>query len=110
MTRGGAAAGSVRRKAWSVIGSLPLQQVGPMLFHDLQEPSVVYVPEGLVGLVFNQQSEVRQLLAEPDVGRQLMEIIELLDQFLLGRRDHGTWSPIKTFGMPDSLPRAISEL
>jgi hypothetical protein len=91
---GGAAVGRVRRSAWLVIGSLPLQQIDPMLLHDLQEPSVLDVPEGLVSLVFNQESEIRQQLAEPDIGGQLLEISELLDQLVLGRRGHGTWSPI----------------
>jgi hypothetical protein len=78
----------------SVIGPLPFQQITPMLLHDLREPSVLDVPEGLVSLVFNQESEVRQQLAETDIGGQLLEISEFLNQRVLGRRDHGTWSPI----------------
>ncbi len=68
---------------------LPLQQIDAMLLH-YQEPSVVDVPEGLVSLVLNQESEVRQQLAEPDIGGQLLELGELLDQLVLGRRDYGT--------------------
>ena len=54
--------------AGSGIGWLPSQQIDPMLLQDLQEPSVVHIPEGLVRLVFNQEAEVREQLAEPDIG------------------------------------------
>jgi hypothetical protein len=57
---GGAAAERARCSDWSVIGSLPSQQFGPMFLHDLQQPSVLDLPEGLIGLVLNQESEVRQ--------------------------------------------------
>jgi hypothetical protein len=54
-------------------------QVDPMPLHDLQQSIVLDFPERLVGLIFNQEPEVRQQLAEPHVGREMLKLEELPD-------------------------------
>jgi hypothetical protein len=46
----------------------PPGQIDPVLFHDLQQPVVLDLPEGLVRLILDQESEVREQLAEAHVG------------------------------------------
>jgi hypothetical protein len=67
-----------------------MHQIQAMILHDLQEAVVLNLPEGLVGLVFDKESEIREQLAEADIRRQLLKVGELGDQLVLGRRFHGT--------------------
>jgi hypothetical protein len=67
-----------------------------MLLHVLQKPSVLNLPVGLIGLVLNQESDLRQSLAESDIGGQLLEIGELLDQLVLG-----SWHFVSDLGFAD---------
>ena len=77
-----------------------------MLLHDFQEPIVLDVPERLVGLVLDQESEVRQQLAEPDLGRELMDVGELLDQLVLGR---GSWHEVSDLGLAGVGPSQLAD-
>ena len=64
-----------------------------MFLDDLQQPMVLDLPEGLIGLVLDQKSQVRRQLPESDIRREQMNVGELLHQFMLGRGDHGMKSP-----------------
>jgi len=59
---------------------------------------ILDLPQRLIGLVFDEESQVRQQLPEPDFRRELLDVNKLLDDLMLNCRGHGLKSP--TFGSP----------